>query len=222
MSELSIFVDESGDQSGSRFYLITLILHDQSTDFYGHEIRYRQVLTDCRIPDIPFHMGPLLHGHEDYQNTTLDDRKRMLSKFAVFAQNFPFSYKTFAYEKSDSPSMDALLHKMERDLNFFLYEHLAYFQAFDKIKIYYDDGQAIVTNALHAAVECVLAKDAIIYKDASPKNYRLFQLADYVCTLELTAMKFQAHDARPTDHLFFGDWGSFKKNYLKKVRKHLL
>ena len=222
MTELSIFVDESGDQAGSRFYLITLVFHDQSTDFYCYESKYKQVLVDCGLPDIPFHMGPLMNGHEDYRDATLDDRKRLLSKFAVFAQCFPFRYKTFSYEKAGASSIEELLTKMKKDLVLFLFDQLPYLQGYDKIKIYYDNGQAIVTDALHTAIGYALSKEAIIYKDARPCDYRLFQLADYICTLELVAMKYQSHDDRPTDRLFFGDWGSFKKNYLKKIRKHLL
>lgn len=222
MNELSIFVDESGDQFGSRFYLITLVLHDQSDEFYRHEARYRQILADSNLPDIPFHMGPLMHGHEDYRDMAIDIRKRLLTKFTVFAQTLPYHYNTFSYEKTASIDMDALFIHMKRDLINYLFNNLTFFQAFDVVKIYYDNGQAIVTNALHGAIEYALSKEAIVYKDAKPNEYRLFQLADYICTLELTALKYQTHDDRPTDRLFFGNWGSFKKNYLKKIRKHLL
>ena len=222
MRELSIFVDESGDQAGSRFYLITLVFHDQGIDFYQHESRYKQTMVDCSLPDIPFHMGPLMNGHEDYADVTLENRKKLLVKFSVFAQHFPFRYMTLAYEKAETSSTADMLIRMKRDLILFFFDHLSYLQTFDKIKIYYDNGQAIVTEALHAAVSYALSKDAIVYKDAKPRDYRLFQLADYICTLELIAMKYEAHDDRPTDRLFFGNWGSFKKNYLRKVRKHLL
>lgn len=222
MSELSIFVDESGDQSGSRFYLITLVFHDQSIGFRQFEAPYIQSLIDGDLPDIPFHMGPLMNGHQDYQELSLRDRKRLLATFSVFAQHFPFRYKTFSYVKAEASSMDALLLRMKRDLVNFLFDHLSYLQAFEKIKIYYDNGQAIVTEALHTAIEYTLSKDAIIYRDAEPRDYRLFQLADYICTLELIAMKYAFHDDRPTDHLFFGSWGNFNKNNLKKVRKHLM
>lgn len=222
MSELSIFVDESGDQSGSTFYLITLVFHDQSEGFYQFEAPYKQSLIDKGLPDIPFHMGPLMNGHEGYRALSLQNRKRLLAAFSVFAQHFPFRYKTFSYVKAEAPSMDALLLRMKRDLILFLFDNLPYLQTFDRIKIYYDNGQAIVTEALHAAIEYALSKDAIVYKDATPRAYRLFQLADYICTLELIALKYQFHDDRPTDRLFFGNWGSFKKNSLKKVRKHQL
>ena len=48
------------------------------------------------------------------------------------------------------------------------------------------------------------------------------QLADYICTLELTAIKYRDRCPTKTDETFFGKWGSFKKNYLRKLRKHRL
>lgn len=38
-----------------------------------------------------------------------------------------------------------------------------------------------------------------MHKDGSPKDYRLAQAADLICTLELTAFKFKTNEhARPT------------------------
>ena len=44
MTELSIFVDESGDQAGSRSHLITLVFNDQKTDCYWHEWKIQKHL----------------------------------------------------------------------------------------------------------------------------------------------------------------------------------
>ncbi len=65
-------------------------------------------------------------------------------------------------------------------------------------------------------------EELVIYKLVTPADYRLFQLADYICTLELTALKYRAHAETATDRTFFGQWGSFKKNHLKKLRRHRL
>ena len=43
-----------------------------------------------------------------------------------------------------------------------------------------------------------------------------------ICTLELTALKFEAKEHTKTDDRFFGAFGSFKKNYLKKIRRMLI
>lgn len=48
------------------------------------------------------------------------------------------------------------------------------------------------------------------------------QVADYVCGIELAALRYERHVDSPTDHRFFGDRRSFTKNYLKKIRRKLL
>lgn len=42
---------------------------------------------------------------------------------------------------------------MKRDIMNLLIRNLAWLQRFDRIKIYYDSGQAIVNKAIHEAVE---------------------------------------------------------------------
>ena len=76
--------------------------------------------------------------------------------------------------------------------------------------MYYDGGQQIVTDALRGGIEYALSKDAIVYRDASPRDYRLEQVADFLCTLELTCEKFRNGEQTETDNKFFGDWKSFR------------
>ena len=44
----------------------------------------------------------------------------------------------------------------------------------------------------------------------------------FICTIELTALKYENHEQTATDERFFGPLGNFRKNFLKKVRKHQL
>lgn len=111
---------------------------------------------------------------------------------------------------------------MGQDIIVYLFDHLEEFQIFDAVKIYYDNGQPLVTQVLHAAFEYALAKNAIVYKDAKPQDYRLFQMADFVCGIELTATKYESHETSSIEKLFFGTWRDFKKNYLRKLRTHEL
>ena len=108
---------------------------------------------------------------------------------------------------------------MKRDLADHLLAHLDAFQQYDAIKVYYDNGQQIVSNALHAAIDYALSKDAIIYRKSSPKDYRLEQAADFLCMIELTALKYQAGKDTATDRKVFCTWRQFKQNYLKPMRR---
>lgn len=62
----------------------------------------------------------------------------------------------------------------------------------------------------------------IVYRSAQPSEYRLSQAADYICTMELTAIKYAEHAATATDEKFFGKWSDFKKGILKETRKKLV
>ena len=62
-SELSVFVDESGDMVGvSRYYLVTLVLHDQANDIREKVRHYEESLSRADLPNIPFHSEPLSKG----------------------------------------------------------------------------------------------------------------------------------------------------------------
>ena len=53
-----------------------------------------------------------------------------------------------------------------------------------------------------------------------PSKFRLQQVADYVCGIELTALKYEQDIQTRTDERFFGMKTSFKKNVMRKLRKH--
>ena len=224
MSELSIFVDESGDLGEmSRYYLVAFVVHDQADDIECTVSLYERALRDKGLDDLPFHFGPLLTGHEHYENMEIETRKQHLAAFRIFAEQSPYLYHPFIYrKKAFSNDTTRLLRALKIDLANFLADNLAFFQQFDKVKVYYDNGQSEVTRILHDAVEFALSKEAIIYRIISPTDYRLFQLADYICGIELTAAKYERGTFTKTDEAFFGGSSNFKKNYLKKIRKKRL
>lgn len=82
--ELSIFVDESGDRGGkARYYLLTLVHHDQADNIKGDVRKYEMALLQNDIPNTPFHSEPLLNGHKDYEHLDIEQRKKMLVTFAA-------------------------------------------------------------------------------------------------------------------------------------------
>lgn len=223
MSDLSIFVDESGEQgTESKYYLITLVLHDQSEDISERLSKYENALSDARLPDIPLHTSPLMNAHDDYERLDLSTRKHLLYAFFVMLQRLPVRYATFLYRKGEFRDIDSLALRMKRDMVNYLFDHLAFFQSFDKVKVYYDGGQPTVTKALHDSVEFALSKKAISYRKGSPTEYRLAQAADFVCAIELTDHKYRQNEQTMTDERFFGSYGTFKRNWLKQVRRHRL
>lgn len=223
MSEISLFVDESGENgTESKYYLLTLVFHEQDSGIEGQIGFYENALLEKGLPNIPLHTSPLLNGHDGYEGMDIQDRKRLLQAFFTMLQHMPIKYHTFAYRKGDFDDDAKLSARMRRDIINLVFDNLEYLQRFDKVKVYYDGGQCVVTKSLHDAVEYALASSAIVYKDGNPKDYRLAQAADLICMFELIALKFEAKEQTKTDDRFFGAFGSFKKNYLKKIRKMLI
>lgn len=67
-----------------------------------------------------------------------------------------------------------------------------------------------------------LFEDAVVYRNVKPDRYRLFQVADYICGIELAAIRYEHNQAGPTEERFLGLRKAFRQNYLKKLRRHRL
>ena len=111
---------------------------------------------------------------------------------------------------------------MQRDIELLIRNNLVFFQEFDVVKVYYDNGQSIVSASVHGAISAALFEDAVVYRNIKPNRYRLFQVADYICGIELAAIRYEHNQAGLTEERFLGSWKDFRQNYLKKLRKHRL
>ena len=217
--ELSIFVDESGDRGGrARYNLLTLVFHDQAESITEAVTGYEARLARADLPNIPFHSEPLINGHKDYANLGISQRKAMLAYFSSFVRRLPISYTTFAYRRSEFADLDKLTERMRRDISEVLLNHLGFLQSFDDVKVYYDNGQDIVKRALDRSISKVLSKGVVQRRKTSMTDYRLEQVADYLCTIELALVKYEAKEDGETYNKFFGGIGRFKMNWLKQAR----
>lgn len=220
MKELSLFIDESGDSSTqTRYFLLTVVIHNQSEEITDKIISYEKSLVLADLPNIPFHSEPLLNGHEAYEDLEIKTRKKLLYSFNVLVQRLPIQYKTLVYKHSEYGNAQTLANILRRDLAELFTGYLSFFQSFEHVKIYYDNGQDVVKRAVYESVESTLSKQAIIKKRTTMTEYRLAQVADYLCTIELAAAKYAAKENGGTYDKFFGSVGAFKKNWLKQARR---
>ena len=213
-------MDESGDRGGrARYYLLTLVMHDQADDIAERVGRYEGALLRSGLPDIPFHSEPLLNGHGPYGGMSLESRKELLYSLNVLVQRLPISYATFVYRRNEFDDLDGLTARMKRDISNLLFDHLEFFQSFDDVKVYCDNGQDIVKRALDQSVGFVLSKGVGERRKTSMTDYRLERVADYLCTIELALVKYEAKEDGETYNKFFGGIGAFKRNWLKQARR---
>ena len=213
-------MDESGGQGGrSKYYILTLVFHNQDESLADTLAAYRESLANRGLKDIPFHASPLMNGHDAYEGMDFKTRKSMFIAFFILLQHMPIRYRAFVYKRSEFADETAFVARMRRDIAVLLFDELDYLQSFDKIKIYYDGGQNIVEKSLREAVGYALSKESILYRETRAEDYRLAQAADMICALELTARKYKAHEQTSTDEKMFGSAGAFKNNYMKTLKR---
>lgn len=193
-------------------------MHEQSDALAENVACYQGSLREKGLPDIPFHATPLLNGHDAYEGMDVATRKKLFSAFRVFFRHLPVHYGLVVLRTREYATLDDVAATMRRKIVDFFFDNLTYLQGFDGVKIYYDDGQQSIARALHKAIDYALSKNAVTYRPASAADYCLSQAADYICTAELTALKYQSKTSTATDEKFFGSWSQFKKGVLKEVR----
>lgn len=220
---LNLHIDETGNQDLSEGrYLVAVVLHEHDARIGDIIARYESRLTEAGLSDIPFHGKDLLHGHSCYSNVSLCDRKRLLTQFSRFVRELPISFFTLRYDGATIHNKSELESRIRRDLASYIFDKLSYFQTFDVIAVYYDNGQGAVSAALHDALDFVLAKNVADYRHADPNARRLLQVADYVCTIQRIAEDYDAERQSKTHERFFGNRRSFKQSFKKQLDRKVL
>lgn len=215
---LNLHIDETGNQDLSEGrYLVAVVLHDHSADIEDAIARYRARLSEAGLPDVPFHGKDLLHGNEGYANVSPGDRKRLLTQFSRFVRELPISFFALRYDGATVHNRNELEARLRRDLALLIFDSLSYFQAFDAIAVYYDNGQGAVSAALHDALDFVLAKNVADYRHADPNARRLLQVADYVCTVLRVSEDYDADRQSRTHERFFGNRRNFTQSFKKQL-----
>ena len=218
MSDLGVFIDESGDVGpNSDFYIVTLILHDQALPVDTHVVRLENELSLLGIPPNSIvHAGPLIRREEGYKDISLESRRKIFFKMFSFIRQSDISHKSFCVNKRECSGQLAIRGRLANELGMFLRDNLGYFQRFDKVIVYYDNGQAIVTDLINTVFNAYLSR--VDVRKIKHTDYRLSQAADLVCTLELLRQKEEYGGAMShSEEIFFGNRRRLKKVFLKTL-----
>ena len=180
MRELSIFVDESGDfgcyERHAPYYIVTMVLHDQRIDISEAIRRLDESLAYLGYAGgQAIHTEPLIRRENPYQNYRPNERRAIFSRLYYFTLNCDIKYKSFIFKKSEYRDIFKLEARMAREISGFIRENLPYFQSFEKVILYYDNGQ----HELNRILNTVLATELADYdvRRVQPNDYKLFQVA---------------------------------------------
>lgn len=219
-SHLSVFVDESGDfgkyEKHEPFYIFTLVLHDQSISIQNDIQALETFLSDIGFKkDHCFHAGPIIRREEEYQYLDIQTRRKMINHLFSFSKKAGISYYAFISEKRKCQDSIQLTMDLSRKLSMFIMKNLEELLKHEKVVVYYDNGQVELSRVLASVFSALLP--SVEFRKVQPSGYRLFQVADLLCTLSLVATKYENHCISKSEEAFFGTRREFKKNFGKHL-----
>ena len=221
MRELSVFIDESGDfglyDYKSPYYIISFVFHDQASSISKNINHLNTKLRDAEMSDYTVHSGPLIRREAEYRNLSLLDRKRIFNFLYNFARTSDITYHPFIIEKKQIVSNDDLTIKITKQLSSFLFENLQTYSQYERIVVYYDYGQRELTTILLSVFNTILHN--VEFRKVAPADYKLFQAADMLCTLELLALKCENKVLSNSELKFFKSAKDLYKSYIRAIRK---
>ena len=224
MNELSIFIDESGDFGAVKewpsYYLVTLVFHEQANSI-TEQIRILENSMKSSGFDLDYiHTGPAIRREEIFKDYTIDERRKLVYKMLNFVNACPLSHFTVTIDRKEASNKVTLSGKLAKEINKAFNHHHSFFDAFDKIIVYYDNGQ----NELSAILNAVLSIQfsSVEFRKVEPQKYRLLQAADFICSMELLRIKSEENRLSKTEKQFFYKPQELKKTFFKAIDKKQL
>ena len=139
MTELSVFVDESGDfgeyRAHSPYYIITLVIHDQSSRIEEELKNLENSLSNLGYPEHCIHTGPMIRGEQEYRYVDISIRQKLLKKMMTFTRRIDVGYKMFFIEKRKVNDPLEAVVQLSKQISRFIKDNLEYFISFDIVKI---------------------------------------------------------------------------------------
>jgi len=222
--EISVFVDESGsfdaNAESSQYYLICMVFHDQSISIEKDVALLNQELQGLGLPvDHAVHAGPLVRWESPYRNLRRQERRVVFTRMMAFLRRCDISYRCFYVDKRFVEDAGQLHDRLLQQVVSFLAAHTDDLNAYDKLKVYYDNGQSDVLSILRDAFALFSSKLELV-PEVTPGKYKLFQVADMIATLELLRLKLE-NDCRISDAEkdFFLSIQNLRRNFLKPASR---
>lgn len=137
--------------------------------------------------DRAVHAGPIVRKEDEYASLSLPTRGSAFGSLYAFRRKVKVTYFTIAVKRKECSGRIHLENRLARELSPLFRDHMNYFISFDKVIVYYDNGQSPVTELIGTVCGSVFFD--VDYRKVTPSDYRLFQSADLLCTLELVASR---------------------------------
>jgi len=224
MNELSIFIDESGDfgevKERPAYYLVTMVFHNQAVDISKEIEKLEESMRASGFGVEYIHTGPVIRREQIFANYSIEERRKLLYKMLYFYNKCDIQHDTVIVNRKEALNKISLSGRLSKELARVVTRHVTYFKQFDKVIVYYDNGQAELSAILNA-VFSLLVND-VEFRRAEPQKYRLLQVADFVCSMELLKIKREEKRLSKSEEMIFYKQQELKKPFLKSLEEKRL
>ena len=196
-----------------------MVLHDQAFDISLEVEELDRRFRLMHLEKLCFHAGPLIRQEKVFVVMDRSLRYRILAAMLAFARKVDFKYHCLVVDKHFVTSSEQIVNRLDGMLKEFLALNRELPGAFDRVKVYYDCGQSPVTNILHKSFVSLPGIKMEFAQAVRPEKYRLFQLADLVCTMKFIEEKITSGDGMTeSEFKFFGGPKDFRHNILRYIK----
>ncbi len=185
IKRLNIFIDESGDfgfvKGSSDLYAVSFTLHESSNSI-ENELKY----LDRKLADLNYngmiHLAYLIAKRGDYSHFNFEKRKSIFWAIFYFSSRVKVKIRTVIIDKKYVNKKTQLNVALARKIGQFISDNQEYLNSFDKIVIYYDNGQETLATILDALFASNPNVERRIVFDHTKK--RLFQVSDMLTVID--------------------------------------
>ena len=182
---LNIFIDESGDfgfvDGSSDLYAVSFTLHE-SSDSIKTELKYLNEKLDMLNYDGMIHLAYLIAKRGEYSHFNFEKRKSIFWAIFYFSSRVKVKTKTVIIDKKYINKKTQLNVSLAREISKFINNNQEYINLFDKIVIYYDNGQETLATILDVLFATNPNVERRINFDHTKK--RLFQVSDMLTVID--------------------------------------
>lgn len=223
---LSIFIDESGDfgpyNPHSPYYLVSMVFHNQSIPIEANILSLDRYIHYLGFESHNIHTAPLIRRESFYKFCSLELRKSLFNTLYHFTRRLNIKYVCpYIDKQSYKPHpKEKYIEKISAEIHNVLTQNKTYISQFDSLIIYYDNGQTELTKILTTMFHSLFTN--VEFRRVHPSDYKLFQVADFICTVELLALKAIRNTFSQSEIDFFGSSREFQRNIYKQIIKKKL
>lgn len=217
MKRLNIFVDETGEfgfgNGASELYGVSFTFHEQNDDIMLELNKLNDRLYNIGYTDM-LHIADLIMKRGDYSKFPIAKRKSIFNSIYQFSRRIPVKYKTIIIDKKYTDNSRVLKQKLSLEINNMVKEHERYFNKFDMIIMYYDNGQEVLGTILDAIFSRYEGFEHRVEFDHKEK--RLFQVSDMLTYIDKYNYKYKNKMSFTKSEQYF-----FNLDEIRKILKEL-